>query len=344
MEQGAPQSLSPIERPAFSVHSSARWINGLWFTSLALSLAAALIAMLSKEWLTAFATSRPRSAHSYALLHQARLRYLDQWKALHIIDLLPTMLHLSLLLFSLGLAVYLWTLDPDIAIAEVLITGATLLFYLGTALLGAGYESCPFVTQISKYIQRILKSLFIYSVTLPCAPETESKDTKDDELRALVWLAKHARDPTIGGCAYQALAGLHISRVSISESSAELVADHAENALVEVKPAREIHSEQDDSQTGTPNSLKGRIPDRYVLLSRLFETLCTRLSEARLHQPQDLTACRGINVARYAGALPTLVDALEAYRASGLAAKSSDKTKSQTVCTTSAKAVPAFKF
>ncbi|KAF8597592.1 hypothetical protein BDV93DRAFT_416638, partial [Ceratobasidium sp. AG-I] len=111
IEQGNPQLVSElIELPSFSAPLYARWINGLWFFSLALSLSAALIAMLAKEWLTAFITSRPRAAHGYALMHQARLISLAEWGALHIIDLLPSVLHLSLLLFSLGLVIYLWTL------------------------------------------------------------------------------------------------------------------------------------------------------------------------------------------------------------------------------------------
>ncbi|KAF8598588.1 hypothetical protein BDV93DRAFT_392228, partial [Ceratobasidium sp. AG-I] len=46
----------------FKPEVSARWINGLWFTSLALSLAAALLGMMAKEWLNAFKASRPRPA------------------------------------------------------------------------------------------------------------------------------------------------------------------------------------------------------------------------------------------------------------------------------------------
>ncbi|KAG8699112.1 hypothetical protein FRC09_006830, partial [Ceratobasidium sp. 395] len=42
IEQGTPQVLPKIELPTFSVPISARWINGLWYTSLALSLSAAL--------------------------------------------------------------------------------------------------------------------------------------------------------------------------------------------------------------------------------------------------------------------------------------------------------------
>ncbi|KAF8597699.1 hypothetical protein BDV93DRAFT_397728, partial [Ceratobasidium sp. AG-I] len=63
LEQGNPRLASdPIQPPRFSASMSARWINGLWFMSLALSLSAALIAMLAKEWLVAYNTARPRPA------------------------------------------------------------------------------------------------------------------------------------------------------------------------------------------------------------------------------------------------------------------------------------------
>ncbi|KAF8602164.1 hypothetical protein BDV93DRAFT_444621, partial [Ceratobasidium sp. AG-I] len=111
IEQSSPQKIPlPVELPKFSAPMSARWINGLWFLSLALSLSAALLAMLAKEWLSAFTASPPRPARAYALLRQSRLVGLTEWRALLMIDLLPSMLHLSLLLFSLGLVLYLWAL------------------------------------------------------------------------------------------------------------------------------------------------------------------------------------------------------------------------------------------
>lgn len=147
MERGDAQStLAPIQLPNFSASISARWINGLWFLSLAFSLSAALIAMLAKEWLTSYNTSRPRSAHTYALERQARFEGLSKQRALHIMDLLPSMLHLALLLFSFGLILYLSTLDSGIAAVIGVITGGTFLFYVAATFFGAIDGSCPFVT------------------------------------------------------------------------------------------------------------------------------------------------------------------------------------------------------
>ncbi|EUC55386.1 transmembrane protein, putative, partial [Rhizoctonia solani AG-3 Rhs1AP] len=70
MELGLPapeESTMAVAMPDFTPPLSARWINGIWFMSLGLSLAAALIAMLGKEWLITFQSSRPRSTRRLAL-------------------------------------------------------------------------------------------------------------------------------------------------------------------------------------------------------------------------------------------------------------------------------------
>ncbi|KAG9121745.1 hypothetical protein FRC07_002166, partial [Ceratobasidium sp. 392] len=255
VEQGTPQTLPPVELPPFSAPMSARWINGLWYTALGLSLSAALVAMLAKEWLSSFLASRPRAPQAYALKRQTRLEGFTRWKALHIIDLLPAMLHLSLLLFSLGLTIYLKTIDSGAAITVVIITVTTALFYLGTALLGARSEACPFHTQFSKYLRILLDQISTSNRALRSSEigvDTESGNyTSDDELGALIWLAKNARDPTVEDCAYQALAGLRISQVSPTESPHQPVLHEGPNKSV----------------------LVTSLPARYTLLASLFDAI-----------------------------------------------------------------------
>ncbi|KAG8764527.1 hypothetical protein FRC12_008047 [Ceratobasidium sp. 428] len=209
MEQGASSALnataSPPAIPDFTPSMTARWINGIWFTSLTLSLSAALVAMLGKEWLTAFLASRPRPVHAHALLRQSRLEGLNHWWALHIIALLPSLLHVSLLLFAIGLVLYLSTMDTAIAVVIAAIVGVTSLFYVVTATLGAIYEFCPFVTELSRYVQRVTKLLLTRS-----GASTDALDTFIllKNTQALLWLAKNARDPAVVDCSYQAFSGL----------------------------------------------------------------------------------------------------------------------------------------
>ncbi|KAF8604489.1 hypothetical protein BDV93DRAFT_491675 [Ceratobasidium sp. AG-I] len=310
IEQGQPQpTLAPIQPVTFSAPSSARWINGLWFLSLALSLSAALVAMLAKEWLTAYNTSRPRSASTYAHLRQSRFNALFKWGALHIIDLLPSMLHLALLLFSIGLIIHLANLDGAVAIVIGVVTGGTFLFYVTAAFLGAIYEFCPFVTQISKYIEQILSFCFKSWMDKKGRSSEQDKrtsdSTTDEDIHALIWLAEHARDPAAGDCSYQALAGLHLTAPKYSTSA---VSDTSSN--------------------------------QYELVHGLFQSLCARLSQVLIQQPRELAACQGINVARYANALPKLVDFLEAYSSRPLTNKSKRSAKALLVRASSLQVLP----
>ncbi|QRW11475.1 hypothetical protein RhiLY_10474 [Ceratobasidium sp. AG-Ba] len=320
IEQGTPETLPPIEIPSFSAPLSARWVNGLWFTALALSLAAALVSMLAKEWLDAFVGSRPRAPYVYALLHHTRLKGLIHWRALHVIDLLPAMMHLSLLLFSLGLVVYLWTLDSGTAITMVIITVITLLFYLGTTLLGAIRKRCPFVTQISRYLRAALSVLVhsptFFSKRLSCKEEQPTGDTSDKELRTLLWLAKNARDPAVRDCAYQALAGLRFVQAAKKEPTDPIISTTTPLDVLAVK-SDEPHVVEVPKPGKSRGPTLEQIPSfpetRYKLLTSLYDNICERLTEARLKQPREIAVCRGMNVARYASALPGLVHSLAAY-------------------------------
>lgn len=286
IELGLPSPLdTPMEDlPAFVAPTAARWINGIWFTSLALSLSAALIAMLGKEWLTAYLASRPRPAHSHALLRQARLEGLERWWALHIIALLPSLLHASLFLFAVGLVVYLWTLDQVVAGVMASVIGITSLFYVITAVLGAIYEHCPFVTQISGYIK-----LAYHRYLRRQNPEVDrSNITTVEDLQALLWLANNARDPAVVDCSFHALAGLHRQE----DQSLSSDPTHAEPRL--------NHAHQNSSR------LPMQINPETTMIS-LFYTVAERFEKAATNSRMS-AAAGGANLARYAAAVVWLFD------------------------------------
>ncbi|QRV82405.1 hypothetical protein RhiJN_10420 [Ceratobasidium sp. AG-Ba] len=305
IEQGTPQVLPPIEMPAFASSAAARWINGLWFAALALSLAAALVAMLAKEWLTAFMVLRPRAPHAYALTHHRRLQGLKHWGALHMIDLLPSMLHLSLLLFSIGLAVYLWLLDSRIAIAEVVITIMTIIFYAGTVLLGALYESCPFVTQMSKYMRVLFKALhLVQDSRKPGSGNTSNINdgqTTEEELHTLHWLIETARDPVIVDCSLQVLNGLNLklpAQPSITKSGSgyqNSVALREKMIQIVQHPCQSLRNRRDN----TPSR-------RQIALVDMYRTLHERILEARTHLRQDPPDHRGLNLVQLSHAVPVI--------------------------------------
>ncbi|CEL54613.1 alanyl-tRNA synthetase [Rhizoctonia solani AG-1 IB] len=255
----------------FSPTYAALWINGLWFAALALSLAAALIAMLSKEWLTAYTASRPRPAHTHALLRQARLDGLNNWWALHIIALLPTLLHLSLFLFALGLVIYLWTLDVAVAVVTCVIVALTLIFYLATTLLGAIMPFCPFVTEISRYLQQAfgswLRKWMRFQLSDHRFSEHQSGTTLQD-VRAISWLMENARDPVVVDCSYQALAGICLP-----------------------------------NETVDPNKPNGNESKEWSKsLEHMFPALVNRFV-ATIRKGREIASTRGANLARFARAM-----------------------------------------
>ncbi|KAH8823661.1 hypothetical protein DL96DRAFT_234353 [Flagelloscypha sp. PMI_526] len=86
------------------------WINGLFFASLSLSLATALLSVLAKQWLQAYTAIIPGSAKEIALIRHLRFRGLEKWKMYEIIGALPLILHASLALFFAGLFIFVRTL------------------------------------------------------------------------------------------------------------------------------------------------------------------------------------------------------------------------------------------
>ncbi|KAJ7692711.1 hypothetical protein B0H17DRAFT_897925, partial [Mycena rosella] len=99
--------------PADTLFTMARtdiWVNGLWLTSLALSLTTALLAVLAKQWLRQYSSFITGSAREQALIRQFRYACFDKWDVQFIIGLLPTVLHLALFRFMAGLVVFLYAL------------------------------------------------------------------------------------------------------------------------------------------------------------------------------------------------------------------------------------------
>ncbi|PBK85957.1 hypothetical protein ARMGADRAFT_865766, partial [Armillaria gallica] len=93
----APFSLKPLDS----------WINGLWFESLTLSLAAAFFAIIVDEWYYHYLS--PVAGDPQVGIHTWHFCYkgLNDWCFGTFIGFLPLMLCLSLNLFFFGLVLYL---------------------------------------------------------------------------------------------------------------------------------------------------------------------------------------------------------------------------------------------
>ncbi|KAG6885410.1 hypothetical protein C0993_002143 [Termitomyces sp. T159_Od127] len=160
--------------PGSRTHSSTDiWVNGLFFTSLTLSLSTALLTVLAKQWIqvcTLFpiiATTLNRNGQAYsvvvsgsartrALIRHFRFKGLIKYKLSEVIESLPLILHSSVAIFFIGLALYISQLSPPICGAVSVITALTFVFYFGTSMLPAFDITCPyrisFIFSLANYL------------------------------------------------------------------------------------------------------------------------------------------------------------------------------------------------
>ncbi|KAF9010356.1 hypothetical protein BDZ89DRAFT_897107, partial [Hymenopellis radicata] len=84
------------------------WVNGLWFTSLGLSLSTTLLAVLAKQWIHQYiSVPSVGSPRNRCRVRHFRYKALAKWRVPLIIELLPVLMHAALGLFFIGLVVYL---------------------------------------------------------------------------------------------------------------------------------------------------------------------------------------------------------------------------------------------
>ncbi|KAK0494194.1 hypothetical protein EDD18DRAFT_363444 [Armillaria luteobubalina] len=124
-------------------------INGLWFTSLSFSLATALFAVLTKQWIHQYTAVPSGTPRDKCYVRQFRYMGLEQWGVGFIIGLLPFLLSASLGIFLVGLVLFLVPLQRVIASIVGTITFATFAIYFISNVLPIWFPSCPYKTPLS---------------------------------------------------------------------------------------------------------------------------------------------------------------------------------------------------
>jgi hypothetical protein len=129
-------------------------VNRLWYSSLILSLSTALFGILAKQWLVAYRLpSKARSPKEWAQWRQFRFAGFEHWQVPLIISILPFLLHLSLLLFAVGLALFLQPFDRiSWAITLAFLTTASAMYLLAT-FLPAVVPDCPYRTRLFEFVR-----------------------------------------------------------------------------------------------------------------------------------------------------------------------------------------------
>ncbi|KAG6919743.1 hypothetical protein DXG01_001577 [Tephrocybe rancida] len=131
--------------PGSTTHSSTDvWINGLFFASLALALSTALLTVLAKQWIQAYTSIIPGDGKTRALIRHFRFLGIQTWPFGGIIEALPLILHGSVAIFMIGLALHVSQFSPPLCGIVASVTIITFMFYFVTSLLPAIRIDCPY--------------------------------------------------------------------------------------------------------------------------------------------------------------------------------------------------------
>ncbi|TDL16032.1 hypothetical protein BD410DRAFT_650783 [Rickenella mellea] len=141
-------------RPPFQPASTDIAINIFWFLSLAFSLACALAAVLVRQWARQYLRF-PRKFSSTT--EQARARQflfenMQWWKMDFVVEMIPALLHISLILFFIGLLLFAHTVSVTLAIYLLcfsMISGVAYAFITLTPLI---FPGCPYETPFSGFL------------------------------------------------------------------------------------------------------------------------------------------------------------------------------------------------
>ncbi|KAL1734489.1 hypothetical protein EV714DRAFT_268630 [Schizophyllum commune] len=148
-----------VDLDSLSATTGDVWVNALWFTTLGLSLATVLIAVLVKQWLQEYVKTPSGPPRDRALIRHMRYKELVRWKVPFIISLIPVLLHISLALFLAGLIVFLYALSLPITWTVAALTGVTYLFYLWTHALAVVHWQCSYRTPVTHAVRDLLRRL-----------------------------------------------------------------------------------------------------------------------------------------------------------------------------------------
>ena len=119
------------------------------YASLLISLLAAFIAMLGKQWLNRYLRHAGGSTIERCGDRQRKCDGLKRWPFRFFIESLPVMLQIALLFLACGLCRHMWSINDSVAGVLVALTILGVLFYLGIIIAGASSYECPFQTPVS---------------------------------------------------------------------------------------------------------------------------------------------------------------------------------------------------
>jgi len=134
LDNSTTASLNQLAQTPFTPSRAAERINAFWFISLVLSIATALIGIISLQWLRVHQSySNPESWELNFAKFNMRKDGLEAWHVPKVFTALPLLLQTALVLFLAGMIDFsLFQLGDRVAIPVMICVGLVLLFLFAT--------------------------------------------------------------------------------------------------------------------------------------------------------------------------------------------------------------------
>jgi hypothetical protein len=123
--------------------------TSLLYASLLITLLAAFVAMLGKQWLNRYLRDDGGSISERCGDRQRKRNGVNKWPFEIFIESLPVMLQVALLLLAVGLTRYMWAINVSVACTLLGLTAFGVGFFVLIVVAGTSSYECPFQTPAS---------------------------------------------------------------------------------------------------------------------------------------------------------------------------------------------------
>lgn len=155
-----------LTRP-FSPNAGAVRQNCTFFASLLCSLLAAAGAVLAKQWLQHYErTGQIGSYREQGLRRTAKAWGAETWRLQQVVEMLPTLILMSLGLFFVAISDYLWSVNWQVAAVVVAFSAAGTVLYVVMLVTATVHDQSPFQTAPSALLHESWRALLRISQLL----------------------------------------------------------------------------------------------------------------------------------------------------------------------------------
>ena len=160
-------SLGPYVPADFSPPEHIVVVNALFYASLGVMLLAAFIAMLIKSWVREFDRGLQAITIPEQRAKTREFRYLgmERWKLYWMVAALPMLIQISLLLFAIGLVLFLFYISKPSFGVTTAIFGIGVIYYAITTTISVFATSSPFHSPLSRIFGRLWQ--FVHAIICP---------------------------------------------------------------------------------------------------------------------------------------------------------------------------------